>query len=737
MSESAGQLYRVDVTSPAVTFSLGAPREDFGFAGISMKTAAGYFLGVTGNTRYQYSAAVTTIGMMEWLQYSKRDWIVSTADQAIVASASRLLLSAGGGHYETPDPDFGWTVPTGEFNTTDHNDIIDPVRYGVRAFDKAFKPVRTTFDADLGYGSRSEAVAAQVAQVAGIADKIKALLSGTPPDPTENCLPADMLNPDEPGGLIGTLQKADRVMMRMKKWLARPETAPLIGQAMEKIQAINTAYKSVLAARDSALAMVPAAQSIKPRWNQKRGIMKKHAEQVKSGGFGDKVEGVMELVATDWHHQINIPIRRLIVEIDQFSRACVSFLLAVKKLVLGPTPVPVVGVLGKRGISMLTHERFFAFAPDGFHFISGPTDVTPKDWATKLQAMANAVDDAARGLLGDKVIRPKAVKAAANPGFFVSVDSDVRLAGKRSVRFSAIAPDGVAHVEAGRAAELTARDAVGISARKGTAEVLGKTVALGIPIAIAKRAALMPGVLDAASAAQKAAKDAYDAAAAAVDKLRKQLDKAQKDLQELNDEIERHDPWSDFNPLRAALGGMSRGARETKLVEVLGLEEALEAAEKPIEGLNKQRQIAEDSYAALVANSGVALESKLAKAAGWDPGKQMLTESIEAAATEEVAVFAGKKVKLESLGEVSLKTQPLGPPASVEVNTKVEIAVGPFKVTVTATKVTINNGAVDVLAIDPTGAVITSGPTSVKFTPAAVQVDSPTVQVNGKLVQLG
>jgi flagellar motility protein MotE (MotC chaperone) len=729
MSESAGQLYRVDVTSPAVTFSLGAPLDDFGYAGVSLKTAGGYFVSINGNTRYQHNGAITTVGNQEWLQYQKRDWQVSTAETALVASGSRLMLSAGAGHYGSNDLEGGWTVAAGKFNTSDHNDIIDPVRYGVRAFDTAFTPARAAFEADLGYGPRSAAVAAQVAAVAGFADKLKAILTGTPPDPTENSPPADILSPDEPGGLIGTLQKADRVLGRLKKWISRPETAPLVGQVMEKVQAINVAYKSVLAARDAALAMVPAAKSAKPTWKKRREKMLKDAD----GG----VEGAMNLVTTDWHQQISVPIRRLITEIDQFSRACISFLVAVKKLILGPSPRPVLGLIGKTGISMVTHQRFFGFAPDGFHFVSAPTDDAPRDWASKLQAMANALDDGARRLLGDKIIRPKAVKAAANPGFFVSVESDIRLASKRNVALSAIAPDGVAHVEAGRAAELTARDAVGISARKGAAEVLGKTVALGIPVDIAKRAALLPGVLDAAAAAQKAAKEAYDAATTALEKLRKKHEDAQKELHEINDEIDRHDPWSDWSPIRAALGGMSRGARDTKLGEIIALEESIEVAEKPIEGLNKQRQVTEDSYAALVANSGVALESKLAKAAGWKPDAQMLTESIEAAAVEKIEVFAGKKVRLESLGEVSLKTQPPGPPASVEVNTKVELAVGLFKVTVTATKVTINNGAADVLTIDATGAVITSGPTSAKLTPAALQVDAPLVEIAGKIVQLG
>lgn len=736
-TDALGQLFRVDVLAPPVTLSLGAPRDDFGYAGVSLKSGAHYFVSIAGNTRYQHTGAITTIGMKEWLQYAKRDWQISTAETAMIASGSRILLSAGGGHYESPDLESGWTVAAGKFNTSDHNDIVDPVRYGVRAVDDELVPARASFDADLGYGARSAALVASAGAIAGMAAKLQALLTGSQPNPTVNSPAVDILSPDEPGGLIGALQKADRVMARLKKWTSRPETAPLIGQAVEKLKTINEAYKAVLASRDAALAMVPAAEDIPKQWDKRRGIMENDAAKVRDGGAVDKISGGLALVSSDWSKQITVPVRRLIVEIGQFTRAVTSFLIAIKKLVLGPTPRPVIGLIAKRGISMITHERVFGFAPDGFHFVSGPTEDGPQDWASKLQAMANAADNAVGNLLGDKIIRPKAVKAAANPGFFVSVLGDIRLTSKRTAILSAIDPDGVARVEAGGAAELTARDAAGISARKGAAEVLGRTVGIGIPdVATAKKATLAAMSFAAAAALAKSTTLAYQTAATAAEKLEEKYDETKEQLDKINLDLERRDTGMLGMLALLRIGGL-RADRNIKLAELFALDAPLKAAITLRDSLNKQRQTADDAYALLIGAAAIALDSKLAKAAGWEPESQMLTEEVVVAATEDVAVFGGKNVKVESAGAIKLATQPIGIPASLELTSKVEIMVGPFKVTVTAQKVTVNNGVADVLTIDPTGAQIVSGPASVKVSPADVTLDAPLVTVAGKLVQLG
>lgn len=745
--ETKQQLYRVDVTTPKVVMSLGAPAEDFGYRGYSLLSKEHLFVSVAKNARYQYSGFTTVVGMADWLQYAAKDWRVASTN-AMIATGSAIVLSAGGGSSGSHDDDSGWDVDPGEFDPTDHNDMLEPVRYGVRGFDTPFDLAKTKFDADLGYTKRSAALAAEATSAKGLSAKIKALLTGTPPPATTNSRPVDRLWNDEAGGLVGSLQKASRVMKRLQKWAKNPDSLPIVGHAMDKLMALHGAYESVKVAIDACVAIGKAAEHVPHDWEKQKHILDEDVGKARGdgdGGLEDRIESVQKLVTSDWHRQLTVPIRKLNVAILQFTRAAVSFAKDVKSLLLGSTPKPNIGLLAKESIALLAHQRLFAFAPDGFHFVSAPTEDKPQDLSTKLQALADGVEDKLRPTFLGKLIASKAEKAAAIPGFFVSAAGDIRLATngiKGSIALSAIDSEGQIRIDAGKVAALSARTAVGISARQGTAEVLGKNVALGIgDLTTARKAAKIPIVLAAAKAARDRAKAAYVAAADQAETLRVKYREAQDELVLAFHEQDAAGFAMSLDPILAALTTKNAAMRLQKAtLQNTALLEALRSAKLARDALLAPVRATEDVYAALLVSSGVAIDSAVATALEWRPETQALTEKIVAGAMNDVEVFGGDNVKIESTKSIQLKTDGLvPPPASIDITTKVEIAVGPFKITVTSTKVTVNNGVADVLAIDSAGAVLTAGPGMATVTAqgAKLELKAPVVAIDAPLVQIG
>ena len=260
----------------------------------------------------------------------------------------------------------------------------------------------------------------------------------------------------------------------------------------------------------------------------------------------------------------------------------------------------------------------------------------------------------------------------------------------------------------------------GISARMGTAEVLGKNVVIGSMVERAKGAS---AIVIAGAAVDKTDKQ-HEACVSQIRKTEKELtEKAEK----LRMVTLRQDGFFLMNPATRA----EAKALETAL-DVLEVE--LDTKNKALRAVTVAQGVAQRAYKAALA--AAPLKSPLAGAMEWD-GKevQAIAENIEMASAKKVEVYS-KQVSIESTGPIKLQAAPPLPglpgKGTVSVTSdEVEINVSDkFKVVVSATGVSIQAGGQTILKTDGVTATLELGGSSVKLS-------ATTLDLAGAMINLG
>jgi hypothetical protein len=370
-------------------------------------------------------------------------------------------------------------------------------------------------------------------------------------------------------------------------------------------------------------------------------------------------------------------------------------------------------------VSLISPRRVFGYAADGFHFVtSKPVKSVPSKWdvLAKIQSVS------------DKLFAAPAPEPV--PGFHVRSQGDVDVRSQKDINLWAIDPQSRARVTSGFAAELSAMHAAGISARMGTAEVLGRNVVLGSTPERAKGAAAI--VL--AGAASVAADAAVEAC----------IYRIHKNEKELVETLEKH---------RMLLVGedalMLRIKNPAKFAKANALDAAgdalaavLQVDYAALRGLKTAQTAAYKTYQAAL--EAAPLKSPVATAMDWD-GKQVqaIAEKIEMASAEKVDVFS-KDVSVASTGSIELKSEPPLPglpgKGTVKVTSdKVEIDVsGNFKVVVSGTGVSVVAAGQTILETDGVTATLQLGASSVKLTATTLDLaGGVATNVTGGMINLG
>jgi hypothetical protein len=419
-----------------------------------------------------------------------------------------------------------------------------------------------------------------------------------------------------------------------------------------------------------------------------------------SQSFWTQPDQFLGLLTSDFAHLLR-PLRNYV----RMVRDAVSTLAAAvdyfgQLLGLKAPPPSAIGLVAKHGVSMITPDRVFGYAGDGFHFVSAkkvdPTHGILWKLRAKAKALREGSADLMNFLIGKEPPRPSAV-----PGFFVETSGRVDLRSQQDVRISATDEGSMVRVLARDTTEVSADSATLVSSRKGPAEVIGRTVHLGVPdVAAAKKGAERAAVLAPFQAALDDTSKSYDRAMERARRLAEEVEDLYEELAEVQKRRSR---------ANAALPGGIAGlaSPEAALCRTLGTQAAqiqtlilaketqAQAAEATAEAAEKAREIAasalEDAQNKIVADIGSRVEPRL----GIDTKAQALTESLSAAAIDDVAVYGGKKVSVESTKvEITAQNQVtgVGPAAKITAETDVVIEVGTFTITVSKSSVKISAG---------------------------------------------
>ena len=716
--------FRLTVPSPKAWFSLGEPGE-LGYRGVSMGADDHAFLSVKGSTLTQAKGQVTHVAWLEWMQSSGGDMTITSGAHQLLGTKHQLVLAAGAGYAPDLQLEDGIDVPKSQFNPYDYKEILEPCANGVRDFDGDLTDAFNEFLEQSGVTLPAGASTGPLAALAAAAGKkawLLKLLMGIPADPTENSDSIEQFARKH-GGLLGQLARVRAVADRLERWTSRPETLPFAGPVIGYVKALQPVIQGVTAAAAAFSVTDPHAQraSVSADYGREMGEAEGKAALIGHGlgarSWADKGTAVSELAGTGFQHLLR-PLANRVRALTYVLNDVRTAVEAIAGVLGGPPPTSSLALVGKDGVSLISPKRVFGYAADGFHFV---TSKPIKSVPTGLDALLGKVQD-----LSDKLLGPP--KAVPVPGFHVRSQGDVDLRSQKDINLWAVDPQSRARVTSGFAAELSAMHAAGISARMGTAEVLGKNVVIGSKPARAKGAAAI--VL--AGAAVDAADDAFEACVRQVHKTQKELDEKAEKLR------------------MAMLGedGFSLLMKPGKRADVTALDAALEvlalentAKTNALRGLTDTLHAAYKAYEAALA--AAPLKSPLATAMDWD-GKQVqaIAEKIEMASAEKVDVFS-KEVSVESTGSIKLQAEPPLPglpgKGTVTVTSnQVEINVADrFKVVVSESGVSIQAAGQTVLKTDGITATLEIGGSSVKLTAAGLDLAGAITNVNGEMINLG
>ena len=716
--------FRLTVPSPKAWFHLGEP-SDLGYRGVSLGADDHAFLSVKGSTLTQAKGQVTHVAWLEWMQASGGDMTINSGAHQMMGTKLQLVLAAGAGYAPDLQLEDGIDVPKSQFNPYDYKEILEPCANGVRDFDGDLADAFNEFLEQSGVTLPAGASTGPLAALAAAAGKkawLLKLLMGIPADPTENSESIEQFARKH-GGLLGQLARVRAVADRLERWTSRPETLPFAGPVIGAIKALQPVIQGVTAAAAAFSVTDPHAQraSVSADYRREMGEAEGKGALIGQGlgarSWADKGTAVSELAGTGFQHLLR-PLANRVRALTYVLNDVRTAVEAIAGVLGGPPPTSSLALVGKDGVSLISPKRVFGYAADGFHFV---TSKPVKSVPTGLDALLGKVQD-----LSDKLLGPP--KPVPMPGFHVRSQGDVDFRSQRDVNVWAVDPQSRARVTSGFAAELSAMHAAGISARMGTAEVLGKNVVLGSKPARAKGAAAI--VL--AGAAVDAADDAFEACV-------RQIHKTEKELKEKAEKLRKAMLREDGISLLMKPAKRADATTLTAAIDVLELEH--EAKTKALRGLQAALNAAYKTYEAALA--AAPLESPLAKAMDWD-GKQVqaIAENIEMASAEKVDVFS-KEVSVASTGSIKLQAEPPLPglpgKGTVTVTSnQVEINVADrFKVVVSESGVSIQAAGQTVLKTDGVTATLEIGGSSVKLTATGLDLAGLTTSVTGEMINLG
>ena len=725
VTPTAKQRILIETPSPEARITLGFPTETFGYPGLSMQAKHYFFLDVGGRARLQFGKPVTWVAASQWYQYAGKEIILGGGSNAVFAVRNRFILSAGGGYVANAVADSGEMLPDATWNSTDMNEILDAAHWGVRAYDESSEDVETDHKQRMGYPvpPRPPVPAAATGKLA----KVVAFLGGEAPKPTARSAGVVRLLDLKPessiAALLNVVEKTSRIANAITKRLSDHTTLPFVGPLLEKVEqlkAMNGALRELLTAPQVATAA-------------------RRLNTWKSGSWDDAMLHWLRLLAD----LANRVVRLKNAAKDLLTSAAQFFGLS------APSP-SVLGLVGRDGISVVTHDDVFAWAPNGFRFVSAPNaedyPVDPVTRAMRLllkkeEALANTLK--AQGKLGMGLGnflfgKSAPVKSPNDPSFRVSMQGDVDLRADGDAALTARGPQSRLRAEGSLAAELAATRVVGVTARQGVVEVMGREVRIGVP-----------QKSDAKRAAKEAASPAVAAEEQLVDRLRTSYETRAQAAIEANArkadfKQKRRDAITSVHQLQddpALMATASELATKFTL-ELVKAEKEAEAADALADAARDLLGAAEVSLNKAKDRAGAVIgSSRTATMMEWKAQEQAVARAIGVHGRDEVSIYSGKTLSIEAGKSLSLTTEDLTTPtekATIKVEKEIELQVGTFKVTVSKDKVVVNNGSTDVLVIDASGATMkTAAGAKVMAKDGEVSLDAPSdasIKANGKIL---
>jgi predicted nucleic acid-binding Zn-ribbon protein len=416
--------------------------------------------------------------------------------------------------------------------------------------------------------------------------------------------------------------------------------------------------------------------------------------------FWKQPETFLGLLTSDFAHLLR-PLRNYVRAVrDTVSTLAAAVDTFGQLLGLKAPPPSAIGLIAKHGVNMITPDRVFGYAGDGFHFVSARKVDPTAGLLAKLRAKARALREASADLM-NFVLGKDAPRPAAVPGFFVETSGRVDLRSQQDVRISATDEGSMVRVLARDTAEIAADSAALVSSRKGPMEVVGRTVHLGVPdVEAAKKGAQRAAMLEVLQRALDAASAEYDVAVQRAKELAEEIEDLYDDLGETE---KQRAQASARLPMGVAVAGPEAaeyialgGQAEAIQARIRAKEAAAEALDVTVSAAAAARDSAvlalENGQNAVVPDLGSRVEPRL----GFGKKSQAVTEKLSAAAIDETAIYGGKTVSVESTKvEITAVNQVTGagPAAKITAETDVVIEVGAYKITVAKDGITIAAGA--------------------------------------------
>jgi hypothetical protein len=450
----------------------------------------------------------------------------------------------------------------------------------------------------------------------------------------------------------------------------------------------------------------------------------------------------------DWKGKLgtDVDLVKLMRPARRLARAVREVTYAVAEIVeqivgflgLEPPPPSALGLVAKHGISMITGDRVFGFASDGFHFVSAES---PKPTG-KLASLRAAIKNAKKALppaLSNFLFGREPSRPSPSPGFFVETAGPVRLRSFTEVQLDAYQPGGNVSARARGNVELTADLSARISARNGNAWLTGARVSLGIPMMLTADTKTL--------LAKKMLLPAYDALRKQADDANVAYEAARKPLLEKRAEIEA---------LREENARAGNDAADPLVAarneEIAALEPALPPLEVATIAPGVRRLAAQQALAALVDRVSqlevIASEPRSRLRGAYQNARnQKLTAVVDVVAAKEINAYTPGKVELHGK-EVSIKAEdtavpatPQTPPATIDASAiGVTLKVGDWEVKVTPTNVVISKtgaGANPKVTIDATGILLDASTGDIKMKSTAAGINAKTCDINGDSIRLG
>jgi hypothetical protein len=735
------QRFYVKVPNPKAWFVLGQP-DDVGYRGVSMGADDNLFVSVKGQAFHQATSSVQHVTLKYWYQGSYKDTVVNSGANAIVVGKKQVVVFAGAGYAPDIQLELGDSPPTGYFNTLDYHETLDPCRDGVRAYDGTFSSHHDDFRSALGY----KVTKVPVPPLTGAKAAILAKLFGAHLPPTENSESIEQFARKH-SGLYGKIMQLKKLTDHLERWTSRPDTLPLVGPVIEAGKSLQQSIQGLTSAYTQSASLV---QSFLPGgggsgskggflsdYKQEVGLEQSQAAAARGGGdWTSSANAVAALSGQGLQHMLR-PLANRIRSASNVLQSVRSSLDSMGDL-LGIKKTASLALVGKDGVSIVSPKKVFAYAADGFHFVSAPQGAPELDFLDKLQMLGDAAKDAVanavKGLLG---LKPTP-KLDPVPGFTVRSSGDIVMTSEGRVYAAALGPQGRMQMMSQGVSEFGAVDSAALTARNGTAEVLGKNVVVGSTPKRVKAMAMTATLVAPATAAMDAAEEALQAARKTYLDLVDQRTKLEDEEQLLIDQISA--AQRDFDIPKVAQLTTEAIAKVTARIAlkapILAADALIRTANATFLTTCSARQDAEGTSDA-VAGSAVA------KGMGWIPTEQALADKVEVAAATSIGAYSAGAVKVEAAKKIDLVCESAPPvpmtTTTISMSDKIEISVGDaglVKMQLTSTGITIR---MQNTQITSDGAILTlkAGPSQITLGPSGVVIKGPTIKLDGQMIDNG